>query len=166
MAGELGKFNANEIAASFPEDFVRSYTFPPDFNLTFEMRRFALEHGLDPDVEFHSFLCECIAADKNYADWTAAWRYWVLTMQEACEIEREKSRSRVLYIRGLLAERDDSVGEITSLEEDRLETSQERDQFKKELEAARAELTRIRRSIGTAYGQARSAELSSRRTQE
>ena len=112
---------ANRIAATFPEDFVRNYRFPDDYRLTSEMRQFAVEHGLNADEEFQSFLAECIAADSKHADWGAAWRYHVYRLKDAYEIDANAPHSRVLCICGLMKQIDDLVGEITTSEEERHE---------------------------------------------
>jgi hypothetical protein len=143
---------ANRIAATFPQDFVRNYRFPDDYQLTSEMRRFAVDHGLkDPDEEFRSFLAECVAADSKFFDWGAAWRCHVRRLKEAYEIDAYAPHSRVLFICGQMKSIDDLIGETSSLET-------ERDELREDLQDTRAELRRIRKAIGAAYGQARSAE--------
>jgi hypothetical protein len=40
------------------------------------MRRFALEGGLDAELEFQKFKDSARAHGRRYTDWVAAWRCW------------------------------------------------------------------------------------------
>jgi hypothetical protein len=58
-----------------PRTTVRT-TLPDPFPLTEAMRRFALEGGLDAELQFQKFKDSARANGRRYADWVAAWRYW------------------------------------------------------------------------------------------
>jgi hypothetical protein len=44
------------------------------FELTPEMREFAVKHGVDADREFEAWRDDCAAHGRRYRDWPAAWR--------------------------------------------------------------------------------------------
>lgn len=56
-------------------------TIPDDFAITDEMRAWADEKapGVDIDVETERFLDRNRREGSTYADWPAAWRYWMTT---------------------------------------------------------------------------------------
>jgi len=49
--------------------------FPNDLSLTPDMARFATGLGIDPTTEFAAWRDNCLAHDRRYVDWPAAWRY-------------------------------------------------------------------------------------------
>jgi hypothetical protein len=55
---------------------ARTTTLPDPFPLTDRMRRFALEGGLDAELEFQKFKDSARAHGRRYTDWVAAWRCW------------------------------------------------------------------------------------------
>jgi hypothetical protein len=48
--------------------------WPANFALTPAMRAYAMNHGIDPEMEFERFRDWAIAHSKTYADWEAGWR--------------------------------------------------------------------------------------------
>jgi hypothetical protein len=38
------------------------------------MREFATKLNINPDTEFIAWRDDCLAHDRRYSDWTAAWR--------------------------------------------------------------------------------------------
>lgn len=56
----------------------RASTFPDGFELTDEMRAFAIEQGIEqPNAEFAKFRDYHTAKGSRFANWKAAWRNWV-----------------------------------------------------------------------------------------
>lgn len=49
-------------------------SWPKDLRLTEEMKRFADEEHIDAEREFAAWHDDCLAHDRRYRDWQAAWR--------------------------------------------------------------------------------------------
>jgi hypothetical protein len=60
---------------------------PPDMVLSDDLRKFALAHGCDPEIEFQRFRADASAEDRRHVRWAAAFQKWVLN-SEAWRKER------------------------------------------------------------------------------
>jgi hypothetical protein len=49
-------------------------TWPDEFSLTAEMKKYAEAVGVDADAEFEAWRDDCAAHQRRYSDWGAAWR--------------------------------------------------------------------------------------------
>lgn len=65
--------SAHSNSASDPKRKPET-SWPDDLRLTDEMKRFADEEHIDAEREFAAWQDDCLAHDRRYRDWQAAWR--------------------------------------------------------------------------------------------
>src|SRR5579871_1827124 len=48
--------------------------WPEGFELNDAMRQYAIQRGIDPEIEFEHWHADCLAKGRQYRDWEQAWR--------------------------------------------------------------------------------------------
>jgi hypothetical protein len=76
IAGNVGGSGGEQNQNARPRAKPRT-SWPSDFTLTDERRRYAERNGLDAEYEWGKFQAHAERDDVRYANWPAAWQYWV-----------------------------------------------------------------------------------------